>query len=293
MITKHIETTILIGTICLLQWHGGWFWYNQIGWTGVVSSVLVEITALYLWYRRGFWNTTAALIGSLIIIGGPLYNVASPLATTTVAASADLTGVQQQIQTARNEITQRTETLNTYQKNSEERGGWLPAMNRQNEKLDTARERLNGLLNKQSRLQHTTQLQWLTIAAISLQALFLIFLQTAQITIARRWGNTRNATPKPKTTATQQPATVARNVTATPATEKPPVQQGWTEKDEARTQQVINSVLAKKYQGKDCTVRNIIATEKVRHKHVVAAFDRMRESGHATKVGNKYTLVNV
>ena len=293
MLTKHIETTILIGTIGLLQWHGGWFWYNQIGWTGVLSSVLVEITALYLWYRRGFWNTTAALIGSLIIIGGPLYNVASPLATTSVAASADLIGVQQQIQAARNEIIQGTDTLNTYLKNSEQRGGWLPAMNRQNEQLDAARARLNTLLNKQGSLQRTTQLQWLTIAAISLQALFLIFLQTAQIAIARRWGNARNVTPKPINTATQRPATVARNVTATPEPAKHPVQPGWTADDEAKALQVRDAVLAKKYQGADFTVRNIIDTEKVRHKHVKAAFDQMVIDGLVERNGNKHRMVKV
>lgn len=262
-----IETTLLIGAVGLLQWHGGWFWYHQTGITGVVFSVLIEIAALLLWYQPESNNTLPALICSALVVAGPFYKISEPLLQGTATATTTLSSTNDRITALKESITDDKATLKDYRDNSKDRGGWLPAMNRIDARKATDNATLQTLLKQRATTQQTATLQWLTYTTIVIQAIGLLFLQLTQIKIIRSWRPVKNAD-------TREPETPS-NAT------------------NDKVQQVINAVLAGKYQGANLfTVRNIIATEGVRHEHVKAAFDIMVNKQQMNKTGNRYILSN-
>ena len=78
-----IPVVVLCCGICLLQAHSLTFWRDAIGdWTGYAWSVQLEAISLWLWFRADGWGSPwrwIAVVTTLLLLVGPLYQVSSPL----------------------------------------------------------------------------------------------------------------------------------------------------------------------------------------------------------------------
>lgn len=130
---------LLAMNVLVLQIHGMAFWVGLIGYTGYVWSVLLESIGLYLWSRRRWGLRALGIVASVLTLTGPLYEVgyepfsqawevkaaieAAPNEESRVAATKE---AKRKILI--NERETLTASLATYEANSRERGGWLPAI---------------------------------------------------------------------------------------------------------------------------------------------------------------------
>ena len=71
---------VLFGAIGLLQYHSIQFWqlFTEPG-IGIVWSLVLEGTALWLWYQRHIGTRFLGLCASLLLLAGPLHQVSAPL----------------------------------------------------------------------------------------------------------------------------------------------------------------------------------------------------------------------
>ena len=161
---------VVTASVGLLQVHGMQFWIEHAGKTGVVWSLTLEISAVYLWLHRAI---LPALLASALLVAGPLYQVASP--ALEQARKAEFTAVERVGE--ENKIKQLESSLLQYERNSEKRIGWAGRIDATQERLDAARERLRELVAKQGEYQRS----WHKTAIVSMEAFALLVVLYSQI----------------------------------------------------------------------------------------------------------------
>lgn len=178
--TKLLAVVTLVGSIGLLQYHSIQFWSNNIDQTtGVAWSVILEFAVLWLWSIRNVATRMLGVIGSLVLLAGPVYQVASPLLTgLDDGRQVDEMKVRV-VPMLQSEIVGLEGQLKTYLANSEERAGWLPIIQQTQSQLDEKRTKLVGLI--QTKQNVTTVSVGKAHVVIMMEVVVLLILQLTNI----------------------------------------------------------------------------------------------------------------
>jgi len=136
--SKTVSIIIIIVSTLLMQFHSIGFWVEHAGYTGIGFSIALEVVALWLWWQRCRW---LALVASLLLIGGPLFHISSPVISNinTANSNAFLMHSYQQ------EVKQLNDSLARYDKNSGQRLGWSARIDNIQTQLTAARNKLREL----------------------------------------------------------------------------------------------------------------------------------------------------
>lgn len=141
-IQRHAMPAALLALgIGILQWHGIQFWLGAAGHSGLAISLGLELGALWLWCRGGALSRLFATVLTCLLLAGPMLQLAAPVLSsvqTDEAAAAEAALL-------REEITRLEEQQTTFLRNSEQRAGWLPAIEETGQRLTARRARLREL----------------------------------------------------------------------------------------------------------------------------------------------------
>lgn len=190
---RALSILVLIGAITLLQIHGIEFWTGRVGAIGILWSLLLEGVALWLWYQPSASRRTLGLVASLMLLAGPLHQVAVPvlqeMENSKHADSARLA----QISIVREKISGLEKSMETFLKNSEARTGWLKTIQESERRQTEAREELAGLLAVPAQ----AALGWSQLGIVLMQGGALILFQlTAVLIIVSLSSVSRNSGPR-------------------------------------------------------------------------------------------------
>lgn len=165
---KGINYFIVIAAAGLMQWHSIQFWVNQVGYSGIGWSLMLE--AVVIWY---WWNNkpALALIASLLLLMGPMHEITQP-ALTNIKHQEQLKSLDR-IDSA--EIIRLENSLKTYERNSESRIGWSG-------RIDRIQKQINEINDQtKERISNNSSFDFLEYSGIALaQALALLIIMTAQ-----------------------------------------------------------------------------------------------------------------
>jgi len=197
---------LIAGGTGIIQWHSIAFWSDNvdpaIGWAW---SLMIEAAGLWLWYRPDIGSRTLGLLASLLLLAGPLYQVATPALDSHARAKAMEAARVQSVQTVHAQLAQDAQLMHTYAQNSQKRTGWLPAIQGLQRRMDNARKKLATLTSSKA---ETVARQGFTVyALVILQTLGLILIQISNVlAITHISGRARERTPH------AQPCTVDAHI---------------------------------------------------------------------------------
>jgi len=168
---------VLIGAIALLQAHAIVFWMEHVGPTGWAWSILLEAVALWLWYQPALGKRLLGLVASVLVLLGPVHHVSEPLIEEVWLAPHRDASQAAQIEQLRQEQSRLEANLATFRANSEERTGWLPAIQQTEQRLGEVNTSLVDLLAEPP----AGGLAWRQQAVILMQATALVLFQVTAI----------------------------------------------------------------------------------------------------------------
>lgn len=170
---------VLCGAIGVLQAHGIAFWSDKVGPLGYLWSVLLEATALWLWYQSNVPKRALGLLASAMLLFGPLHQVAIPVLQEMESAQhADAARVAQ-ISIVQAEIFNLERSLETFRRNSEARTGWLSPIQQNEQRLSEARQNLGSLLAAPVQ----SALDWSQHSVVLMQGAALVLFQVTAVLI--------------------------------------------------------------------------------------------------------------
>jgi len=182
---------IIIATV-LMQYHGIMFWVSIVGSTGIVWSIALEASALWLWFYSE-QKRTLAIIASMLLLAGPLFHIASPIFETTRQQELSQNSRTSSIELLREDIETAEASLATALENSKTRAGWLNDIQTTKFEISEKRSHLAALIQQETPPQYIRQ--WL-IATIQAAALLIVWL--VSVYAIRALSQSRLTTPKPK-----------------------------------------------------------------------------------------------
>lgn len=174
LLPKLPAALLLIGAVVLMQKHAWEFWSQYDATFGPLWAVMLEGAALWLWSQRSIAKNALALVASLLVLAGPLYQVSAPAiqqyqqSTTAPALYAKR---EQQLLADQQRL---TDSLARYNANSETRAGWLGAITGTQAELTAVNDQLTALYAEQAQAQPMT---WQALAVIAMQATALLIFQ--------------------------------------------------------------------------------------------------------------------
>lgn len=175
-----VPALLIGGGTGLIQYHSIGFWSDHvshaIGW---FWSVTIEAAGLWLWYRPGLPSRVLGLVASMLLLSGPLYQIAAPAIASSDMEQARAEASAQYAQRLRTELAQDAQLVRTYAQNSQHRQGWLPAIQDLQQRMDTARARLDTLGADQAKSFANATFE--VYALVLLQALGLVLIQTTNV----------------------------------------------------------------------------------------------------------------
>jgi len=175
-----VSAILIAGGVGLIQYHSIAFWSDhvsrEIGWAWSLS---IEAAGLWLWYRPGLPSRMLGLVASVLLLAGPLYQIATPALASRAQAEATSQVSAQAARRLRNELSQDAQLVRTYAHNSQSRKGWLQPIQKLQERMDVARSKLNALGSTQAKSRVNTTIG--VYALVLLQALGLILIQTTNV----------------------------------------------------------------------------------------------------------------
>jgi len=171
---------LIAGGTGIIQFHSIAFWSDNVDATiGWAWSLMIEAAGLWLWYRPGIGSRMLGLLASLLLLAGPLYQIATPAVDSMVKATISTTTHEQQVRMLRTQIAQDAQLVRTYARNSEKRTGWLVAIQDIQKRMDAARKQLATLqANKPEPIASKGLRVFLLVL---LQALGLILIQVSNV----------------------------------------------------------------------------------------------------------------
>lgn len=165
---------LLVAAMLLMQIHSIEFWTTYAGATGILWSLLLEGAALWLWSARSIGKNGLALVASLLVLAGPLYQVSLPVIDSYRASESGVISNTQTANVLRDEITSLQAALATYNDNSKTRVGWAARIDETQARLTTVQTELKQLLIAQAA---PPAMAWQHTAVISMQAIALVIFQ--------------------------------------------------------------------------------------------------------------------
>ncbi len=173
---KAIAILVVLSATIIIQWHSIKFWTEQTGDIGIVWSLCFEAAVMWLWWQSKLRLRAVGLIGTVVLLSGPLYIISSP-----VFAGLNEGG---SVVVKRAELKERIVFLEgKYSELSalaDKRTGWQANMDRFEHRLDAAYEKLDALPVLSSASMNN---QALALFCIELLALLIITI--AQVTAVR------------------------------------------------------------------------------------------------------------
>ncbi|MFP4615541.1 MAG: helix-turn-helix domain-containing protein [Thiohalorhabdus sp.] len=167
----------LLGCVATLQYHSVLWWLDQVGWSGVAISLVLEVVAVWFWFRPG-WGRVFGAAASVIVLAGPLHHTAAPLFQARDAAAAERAAVSAKLDSLRDEIQTQRQTLAGYRERSEERVGWRDVQERASETLAELRDRERDLVARQAAMQSSGPVALELVTLLQLGALLLFQMGT-------------------------------------------------------------------------------------------------------------------
>lgn len=173
------SSVILVGAVGLLQAHGIEFWSTHVGQYGIAWSVMLELVALWFWFRKSTYTRTLGLLASTLLLLGPLYQIGIPILNKLDDGwQSDLASNKSAV-VLKSKIDQLENQLDTYLVNSKQRSGWLPAIESTESKLLDSRAELASLIRVTPVITTQTEVQGLVI--VVMEAIGLILFQLAAV----------------------------------------------------------------------------------------------------------------
>jgi hypothetical protein len=179
---------ILPLAVVLLQSHGIPFWQAQAGpWPGLGWSLLLELIALWLWFRPGRrWWRPLAWAATLLLLAGPLYRVSDPLVQDLVALRGENGALAARIPLLQAQTAEARQSLDRYQRLSlAGRYGWQGKIDQAEAHLADVRTKLAQVLTAQTEQQQAARLNWRRVALIVGQLVSLVLFQAAAVLAIR------------------------------------------------------------------------------------------------------------
>jgi hypothetical protein len=174
---------VLAGAIGLLQAHGMAFWSAELGPYGIAWSVLLEATALWLWWGATRTQRGLGLVASTLLLLGPLYQVVTPVLDGMAEAAHADRAREELVPAVKSEIVRLEGQVAVFTENSAKRPGWLPAIEAAEARLREAREELTALTAKAP--QSTVRMEAQRMLVIGMECMGLVLFQvTAVLAIA-------------------------------------------------------------------------------------------------------------
>ena len=206
-----VAILIVISATVIIQWHGIRFWSEQAGETGPAWSLALEAAALWLWWHSNRLVRLVGLLGTLVVLSGPLYVISAPVLDGAHRAQAR---VAEKARLERS-LSRMEHQLAQYLENSRTRAGWLPAIQRTEERIRQAQARLDAIEAAPVRLRGQS------IALIVIEVLALLIITVAQITAIRSLAV--RVSPSERETGSQAPTRPAAraDVAREPRSDKP------------------------------------------------------------------------
>lgn len=170
MNNKAILILLIMASVTLMQYHAIQFWSAHVDIkTGWAWSIMLESASLWLWWQRSTWWRGVGFVASILLLGGPLYQISSPL-----FHASDLIG------NVETEISSLESTLETARNNSRERLGWLTTIQSTETKLEAARDKREALM-----IKHPSTGLWAVLVVV-MQALALIVIWLVSVSAISR-----------------------------------------------------------------------------------------------------------
>src|SRR5690606_29829442 len=104
---------------------------------GPLWAVMLEGAALWLWSQRSIAKNALALVASLLVLAGPLYQVSAPAIKQYQESKTAPALYEKREQQLLADQQRLTESLARYNANSETRAGWLGAISGTQDELTT------------------------------------------------------------------------------------------------------------------------------------------------------------
>lgn len=174
IINKAPAALLLIGAVVLMQKHAWDFWSHYDPTFGPLWAVMLEGAALWLWSQRSIAKNTLALVASLLVLAGPLYQVSAPAIKQYQESATAPALYQKREQQLLADQQRLNDSLARYNANSETRAGWLGAITGTQAELTAVNEQLTTLYAQQ---QNAQPMPWQALTVIAMQATALIIFQ--------------------------------------------------------------------------------------------------------------------
>ncbi len=210
---------LIVGGIVLIQYHAVAFWSEAVGpATGWAWSILLELIALWLWYQPK--TRLLAFMATALVLSGPLYGVTAPIAKQYSLTASQKASEPERVALLREAIASERRALQTFLTNSQQRSGWLPAIQRARAELSERRAELNSLLTPR---RQPLPIQQATIMV--LQAVALTLVQISNVLAITTIADSQRETPKGKARKQKGQRKEARASARSTATRNPKVAQ--------------------------------------------------------------------
>lgn len=171
---------LLVGGIGLLQWHSIAFWSTHVDHaTGWAWSLLLEGVALWLWSDGRAMRRLLAVVATVLLLAGPLYQVSSPLFLEAAGIERSATANTAHRAVLEAEIASLESAMAAFLANSQKRVGWAERIDRTQAALDDARRELADLTATTAAAPR--RLEWQRQAVIVMQAVALALIQVANV----------------------------------------------------------------------------------------------------------------
>lgn len=190
-----VSIAILISCVCLLQIHGIAFWTAKVGVFGWGWSLLLEVSALWLWHKPKVSHRLLAVLVSLLTLAGPIHHVTSPILAASNQVANEATASQIMLNNLESEKDRLENQLATYQANSEKRTGWLTPITATNKRLIEIDERIATLtINKPDNAK--LYVNWVIIMEVAGLIIFQIVAVLTILSLSK--GTSKPSKPKIK-----------------------------------------------------------------------------------------------
>lgn len=163
---------LLLGALVLMQHHAMAFWSQYAGDMGVLWSLLLEGAALWLWAQRSLAKNALALVASVLVLAGPLYQVSAPALAQYQQSQAAPEAHAKQEQSLLAQREALSASLATYNANSSTRAGWAGRIDSAQAQLAEVNAKLGMLYS-----QKAEPFVWQSLVVVGMQLCALLIFQ--------------------------------------------------------------------------------------------------------------------
>ena len=159
---------IIISAAIMMQYHSIHFWIEQVGYSGVGWSLMLEFVVIWYWFNQ---KSFLAITASLLLLMGPIYKITEP-AVSRIKQNEQMLVLNK---LDSKEVIRLEASLKTYEKNSQSRVGWSGRIDRIQAQIDINNNRIRDRMSNNSTLGFS-----ISIAIALVQVLALMIIITAQ-----------------------------------------------------------------------------------------------------------------